>query len=162
MNGKEIEIIEEEINKFKQLIKTVESGHSFSIVTYESTLNEERDIIKEFNLEKDIELSYPISTYEGGSFYNITKEEALAELEKYLREAFDFNVRFSSKNSEANKIKSEVENQIEKIIYLTKKTILQSDKIERRVIDKGGYDLVRLDFKQIEKDQSIEFIFFID
>ena len=152
MNGKEIEIIEEEIDKFKQLIKTVESGHSFSIVTYESTLHEERDIIKEFNLEKDIELSYPDSTYEGGNFNNITKEEASIELKKYLREAFDFNLSFSSKNSEADKIKSELENQIEKIIGLMKNTILQSDEIERRIIDKGGYGLVRLDFKQIDRN----------
>ena len=160
MKTKDTELIMKEIEIFKELLKEVESGHSFSVINYELISDEEAEIRKEFS--REINSFYPISEYKEGCFNILTKKEALFEIKKWLKEAFDFNVRFSSKETEAKRIEQEVNNQIEKIANLIEGSILKSIEIEIRTVDKGGNDLVRIDFKQNGKYEVIEFYYFID
>jgi len=156
------ESISIEVKKFKHLLKKVESGHSFSIINYGSITVEEAEIIKEFSIEEEIDLFYPISCYKENSCSLISEEMAFYELEKCFKEAFHFNLRFYSKDKVVSLVESEIDTQIERIINLMRNSVLQFTEIEKRMSDKGGYDLVRLDFKHGSKTDTFEFIYFLD
>jgi len=156
------ESISAEVEKFKQLLKKVASGHSFSIINYGSIADEEAEIINELNIEEKIDLFYSITDYKESSCNIISEEMAFYELEKYLKEAFNFNLRFYSKDKVAIQVAAELDSRIERIINLMRNSVLQFTKIEKRMVDKGGYDFVRLDFKHNERNDIFEFIYFVD
>ena len=162
MNPSDTELFLTELNKLKELLKRVEGGHSFSIINYESVFADEAEILKEFDIADEASSLYPVSNYIGGNFETLTKEKAFYQFKKWLKEAFDFNVRFSGKTTEANQIKTEVDNQIGTIIKLTKRLFSQVTEVEMRTVDRGGYDLVRLEFKKIGGNEVFEFNYFID
>ncbi|MEZ4932409.1 MAG: hypothetical protein R2788_09860 [Saprospiraceae bacterium] len=162
MNPAYSESILEEINELSQLLKRVESGHSFSTVKYASITDEEAEIIREFDIEVEIDLFLPMSNLDEGSCQDISEEMAYDELEKCLKEAFDFNVRSSAKLNVIKLIESEFSIRIDSVLNLLKNSGVHFIEVEKRIVDKGGEYLVRLDFKQIGRSDIFEFYYFID